>query len=44
MYACVLEAHGAQVAEWVRSTAFTAQLASLFPVSDSSKVSGLTAR
>lgn len=38
MYASVLEAHGLQVAEWVRGPAFTAQLASLFPVSDSSKL------
>lgn len=34
-YAAVLEGNAMQVAEWVSSTAFTAQLASLFPTSDS---------
>ncbi|GIL47655.1 hypothetical protein Vafri_4418 [Volvox africanus] len=38
VYASVLEAGGMQVADWVTSTPFNAQLASLFPIGDSSKM------
>jgi len=37
MYAAVLEAPGPQLADWVVSEAFTAQIASLFPIADPSK-------
>ncbi|PNW74754.1 hypothetical protein CHLRE_12g511400v5 [Chlamydomonas reinhardtii] len=37
-YASVLEATSAQVVEWVTSMPFSAQLASLFPITDSSKM------
>ncbi|PNH07870.1 hypothetical protein TSOC_005641 [Tetrabaena socialis] len=37
VYASVLEAGGMQAADWVCTTSFTAQLASLFPIADSSK-------
>ncbi|EFJ50581.1 hypothetical protein VOLCADRAFT_116752, partial [Volvox carteri f. nagariensis] len=38
VYASVLEAGGMQVADWVAGTPFSAQLASLFPIADSSKM------
>lgn len=36
-YAGVLEASGAQVAKWVQSKTFNAQMSSLFPITDSAK-------